>query len=158
MASPTFYNNYTQLYLASVLAHELIHATHIANEAITYNMCELIEDDYRNTVVFNGWDAETQTAVAAAGFSGMLSNLNDIKYGQAYIPQEVHATAGLGFHSLDGDNSGTNSVVQHGYDENRAYPQWSYDPVLGWRTYDSYHSGNTPQAILAELKNFSAYT
>ncbi len=170
MASTAFYNNYSQVYLASVLAHELIHATHIINEAVTYNTCELIEDDFRDRAVFSGWSAETQAAVNTLGIPE-LSSLNDITFGDAFIPQEVNATAGIGFHDLVTLGTGANSVVMQGYDENCAYDTWLWDfdgyfdgngnPIRNEYSFLECYNGDSiaaKQAILAELNNFSAYT
>lgn len=161
MASTEFYNNYAQVYLASVLAHEFIHATHIANEAITYNTCEMIEDDFRNEVVFNGWSQETQDAIDTI-FEGL--SLNNITYGEGFIPLGQNTDSGLGFHDL-GD---LYDVAQHGFEENTAYSdwwyEWGYNADAGeWDwigiPYTDFSTGNNLNwDVLPELRNFSIYT
>ena len=134
MASDEFYQNFAETYLASVLAHEFIHATHIGDEAVTYNTCEMIEDDFRNRVVFNGWDPATQASIDNVYVN---FNLNSITYDESYIP--LGSNGGLGFHDL-----GTyEDVAYHGWTENTSY-DW----------YNQYTNGTSFQDNYKELLNF----
>lgn len=132
MSSDEFYYNYTSAYLASVLAHELIHSTHITNEAVTYNTCETIEDDFRNQVVSTNW---TDTLKAIATANGI--DLSSMTYGDAYLP--TSNGGGLGFHDL----GSIDSVAAHGHDENMAYDDYSLAST-----------GNTLEDDKKELLNF----
>jgi hypothetical protein len=143
MSSDDVYYNYTETYLASVLAHELIHSTHITNEAVTYNTCELIEDDFRNQIIFDGWDVRTQESVDT-----ILQNvnLNELTYGNTFIP--FGEGYGLQFHDLlayDKTADGMENVIQHGHEENMQYADYS-----GMKT------GNTEDDDRKELFNFVA--
>lgn len=132
MSSDEFYYNYASAYLASVLAHELIHSTHITNEAVTYNTCETIEDDFRNQVVSTNWTDALKAIATANGI-----DLSSMTYGDAYLP--TSGGGGLGFHDL-GD---IDSVASHGHDENMAYED-----------YYSASTGKTLEDDKKELLNF----
>ena len=132
MSSDEFYYNYASTYLASVLAHELIHSTHITNEAVTYNTCETIEDDFRNQVVSTNWTDALKAIATANGI-----DLSNMTYGDAYLP--TSGGGGLGFHDL-GD---IDSVASHGHDENMAYDD-----------YKLAATGNTLEDDKKELLNF----
>jgi len=153
MASKDFYLEFAQTYLASVLAHEFIHATHIADEVVTYNTCELIEDDYRDKVVFDGWSATTQAKIDTV-FAGM--DLSSITFGESFIP--IGGGGGLGFHDLAAydDTSGKENVVQHGWENNGEYTYYYLDNNgnLAERTYDSYRTGNKLGDVRNDLLNF----
>ena len=153
MASDDVYFNYTQTYLASVLAHEFIHSTHIGNEAVTYNTCELLEDDFRDKVIYDGWSTKAQNAVDTI-FSGLV--LNEITYDEGFIP--TGNGGGLGFHDLlpyDKTSSSKENVVEHGHDENMCYTN-VYDEAgnLISKGYADYGSGNTLEDDKKELMNF----
>lgn len=133
MASDDFYYNFASAYFASILAHELIHSVHITNEAVTYNTCEMIEDDFRNQAVFANWSPATQEAVDKI-FENL--DLNSYTYDMAYLPT---AGGNLGFHDL-GDYD---EVAAHGHYENTAYPDY-----IGCST------GDTVEDDKKELMNF----
>ena len=104
-------------------------------------MCEMIEDDFRNQVVFDGWAPETQAAIDNVYEN---FNLNSITYGESYIP--IGSNGGLAFHDLaayDNQNEMVEDVVYHGWMENMSY-DW----------YSQYSSGNYITDNYKELLNF----
>lgn len=56
------YNSYCKNYLASVFFHEIIHSTHIYNEAVTYFSNDTFDDDFFRTNV-EGFSQETLDAL-----------------------------------------------------------------------------------------------
>lgn len=147
MSSDEFYYSYASAYFASIMAHELIHSTHITNEAVTYNTCEMVEDDFRYQAVFNGWSAETQEAVDKVFVD---CDLNSITYGMAFLPIGTEG-AGLGFHTL----SGVDSVVAHGHEENMSYDDILFsDGSIAYKGYKNFTTGNSEFDDKKELMNF----
>ena len=153
MASDDVYFTFTQTYLASVLAHEFIHSTHIGNEAVTYNICEVLEDDFRNKIVYDGWKQSTQDAVDTI-LSGL--NLNQITFGECILP--TASGGGIGFHDLlpyNQTSSTKENVVEHGHAENMCYTNvYDDDGNILARGYADYGSGNTLDDDKKELMNF----
>lgn len=170
MASDEVYYNYACTYFASILAHELIHSTHITNEAVTYATCEMIEDDFRDQVVSTNWSEETQAAVDTI-FENV--DLNSLTYGELYLP--IGGGSGVGFHDL-GD---FNDIASHGHDENMAYNTdtlgYIYktdeegnlildeagEPIvistyIAYKAYTNFTTGNTLEDDANELMNFMA--
>ncbi len=147
MSSDDFYYNYASAYFASILAHEFIHSTHITNEAVTYNTCEMIEDDFRYKPVFGGWAQETQNAVNRLTTD---FDLNSYTYGVAFLPIGTNG-AGLGFHDL----SSIDSVASHGHDENMSYDDILFsDGTIAYKGYKNFTTGNSLYDDKKELMNF----
>lgn len=153
MSSDKVYFTYAQTYLASVLAHEFIHSTHIANEAVTYNICEVLEDDFRDKVIFDGWKESTQTAVNTI-LNGLI--LNEVTFGECILP--TGDGGGLGFHDLlpyDQTSPMKENVVEHGHNENMSYTNtYGENGELIAKGYADYGSGNTIDDDRKELMNF----
>lgn len=147
LSSDEVYYDYASTYFASILAHELIHSTHITNEAVTYNTCEMLEDDFRSQLIKTDWEPETQAAVDKI-FSGV--DLNGLTYGDIFLP--TGNGGGLGFHDL-GD---TDSVAEHGHNENMAYDtDITYDDgTIAYKAYTNFTTGNTLEDDKKELLNF----
>ena len=147
LASDEVYYNYACTYFASILAHELIHSTHITNEAVTYATCEMIEDDFRDQVISTSWTDETQAAVDTI-FANL--DLNSITYDELYLP--IGGGRGVGFHDL-GDND---DVASHGHNENMAYnTDTTYaDGTIAYKAYTNFTTGNTLEDDKKELMNF----
>ncbi len=147
MASDETYYNYASVYFASILAHELIHSTHITNEAVTYNTCELIEDDFRDQVVASSWTSEELAAVDSLFVN---ANLNNLTYGEIILP--TGDGGGLGFHNL----GSSDDVASHGHDENMAYnTDTTYeDGTIAYKAYTNFATGNTLDDDKKELLNF----
>ncbi len=147
LASDEVYYSYASTYFASILAHELIHSTHVTNEAVTYATCEMIEDDFRDQVISTNWTADTQAAVDTI-FANL--DLNSITYDELYLP--IGGGSGVGFHDL-GNND---DVASHGHDENMAYNTDTVyeDGTIAYKAYTNFTTGNTLEDDKKELMNF----
>ena len=155
LASDKVYYNFASTYFASILAHELIHSTHITNEAVTYNTCEMIEDDFRNELIATNWSASTQVAVDQI-FQDL--NLNELTYSDIYLP--TGTGGGLSFHNLEDydsdDNPDLDNVLEHGHNENMAYSEDTLreDGSIAYKAYTNFATGNTLEDDRKELLNF----
>ncbi len=153
LASDEVYYSYASTYFASVLAHELIHSTHITNEAVTYNMCETLEDDFRDQLISTNWSAETQAAVDTL-FTNL--DLNSLTYADIFLP--IGNGGGVSFHDLTAYDSATgDNVVNHGHNENMSYEDTTYsDGTIAYKGYKNFTTGNTLEDDRKELMNFVA--
>ena len=169
MSSDDFYYNYVQTYVASVLAHELTHAMHYANEAIAYNTCEMLEDDMRHMRVYSGWSEDTQNAVDAVDAVNEVNevngrptnfdcNLNTVTYGDVML--RINDDYGVAFHNLEkvrgafSAYSTMENVLDFGWQENGRYFNYGYNSDGTPKRYRDYSSGNTRGDVLRELLNF----
>lgn len=124
MSSDTVYNNYRQVYLASVLAQELIRSTHISNEVISANTLELIQDDFKNKYICRNWYSATISAVQelVPGF-----DIKSLTYADAFIRTDNYSA--LGFTDLAAYNNSSENketVLEHGHEENVKYGNYIY--------------------------------
>ncbi len=147
LSSDDVYYDYASTYFASILAHELIHSTHITNEAVTYNTCEMLEDDFRGQLIKTDWDPKTQ-AVVDSIFTDV--NLNELTFEDIFLP--TGNGGGLGFHDL----GNTDDVANHGHNENMAYnTDITYDDgTIAYKAYTNFTTGNTLEDDKKELLNF----
>ncbi len=155
LASDEVYYNFSSAYFASILAHELIHSTHITNEVVTYNTCEMIEDDFRDQIISANWSSSTQVAVDQIF---MDLNLNQLTYGDIYLP--TGDGGGLSFHDLEAYDEDADpykdSVLEHGHEENMAYNEDTLreDGTIAYKGYANFTTGNTLEDDIKELLNF----
>lgn len=137
----TFYK-YAGASLAGTLIHELIHSTHVSNEAITYFSCEVFEDDFNNKPIGATYSPEIVALMNANGI-----NLSEITYSQLSPNISVPVDGGgvAIFNPGFGHNlTNTDSVAAHGHKENTAYSN-----------YNDYSTGNTLADDKKELLNFA---
>jgi hypothetical protein len=153
LSSDEVYYNYVKAYLASVLAHEFIHSTHIANEAVTYSTCEMLEDDFRHRLISTNWAQSTQEAVDTI-YDDFI--LNELEYDDVFIP--TSDGGGLTLHNLypyDVLPNSNDNVVKHGYNENMSYDDIvDEDGEIIYKAWKNFTTGNTLEDARKEVMNF----
>ena len=102
------YNNYCKNYIASTLFHEIIHSTHIYNEAVTYYATDAFDDDWARKDI-EGVSAEVEAYIASLG--DMTLNYAD---GTSIT---VSFSDGLQYHDvlISHNLTGFSHAVNHGY-------------------------------------------
>ncbi len=141
-ANDETYYKYTGACLAATLIHEFVHSTHISNEAVTYFICEVIEDDFANMQVGTTYSNNAVNAVNLLGI-----NLNTMKYSDLYTPYTLtnkDGTSQVSYFSMGHNLGDINEIAAHGHQNNLAHTD----------TYTNMSGGNTVSYDKQELLNF----
>lgn len=123
MASDDIYYNYREVYLASILAQELIRSTHIANEVIAENTLELIQDDFKDLYINRNW-SEAATDAIQSFLYGL--DVNTLRYRDIFI--QTGEDSALGFKDLAAYSKypERETILDHGHEANIAYGNMLY--------------------------------
>lgn len=112
------YSNYCKNYIASTLVHEIVHSTHIYDEAITYFTNDCFDDDFYNQDV-SGFSQETLSFMQALG-------AYDISY-ESGATSTVDYTDGIQYGDLliSHNLNGFNDAVEHGWQKIQDNPAFA---------------------------------
>ena len=133
MASDDVYYNYRQVYLASILAQELIRSTHIANEVITENTLELVQDDFKDLYINRNWSEATTDAIQSILYG---LDINTLTYRDIFI--QTGENSALGFKDLAAYSKypERETVLDHGHEANIIYGNLLYGYGIVSEDYD----------------------
>lgn len=141
------YIQYVSASLAAVFVHELVHSTHINNEAITYLSCEMVEDDLTKQIYSSNYSDEAKELASKWLLNGKKIDLDNLAYNA--IGPNIRVPKDTGGYAIFNPSFGHNltdidSIAAHGHDENMAYSN-----------YQNFSKNNTLEYDKKELLNFA---